>query len=101
MFTAFLLPLTASAQVRTWDGDTSDIWGTPGNWIGDNVPDTVGEGSLFSGIGTGDIDLNGVHYTNGSLAVTVGNYRIIFLRTLLILIFSHICLPEPSNISNQ
>jgi len=69
---------SASFKTRSafeWDGDTDDLWGTPGNWVGNNVPDAPGEYAVFpAGAGGGPVDINGTGYTIDSLDIKGGDY---------------------------
>lgn len=65
-----LLPLTAFAATRTWDGGGADTnWSTAGNWSSDTLP-VAGDTVLFDGTGKKDATVN------GSFSGTVGDLQI-------------------------
>lgn len=62
---------------REWRGTADRVWSSPGNWIGDNVPDSVGEGARFAGGGSGAVRLAGGSARADSIAITSGHYALV------------------------
>ncbi|MCE9615409.1 MAG: DUF2341 domain-containing protein [Lentisphaerae bacterium] len=62
---------------REWRGTADRVWSTPGNWIGDNAPDSVGESARFTGGGSGAVRLAGNIVRAGPLSITGGHYEFV------------------------
>lgn len=80
----------ASAQVRTWDnGGLNNLWGTPANWTGDNVPNTATETAQFGATSPATVvqnvvglNLGQVDFAAGGIARTVTGSPTITLHGL-------------------
>jgi hypothetical protein len=73
---AWAQPSERLSAEREWNGSVDTTWATPGNWVGDNAPDASAESALFTGIGSGEVDLNGQSYTNSKITFTGGDFTL-------------------------
>lgn len=78
--TLLMAAAPAQAQIQ-WLNPVNGNWNVTGNWVGGNVPDTVGEIAEISVAGTYSVDLNfsptigGLVLTNSSATVNILNTR--------------------------